>query len=100
MKNQKTMNVQIEHNKEKGEFKTTVNSEKAFLNYRKMSSDTLEYYETFVPENQRGKKVASQLANEALNYAQENNLKVIPTCSFVKTFVKENNKFDDVIVGE
>jgi predicted GNAT family acetyltransferase len=94
------MNVQIEHNKENSEFQTTINSEKSFLNYRKKSADTLEYYETFVPEIHRGKKVASQLATEALNYAQENNLKVIPTCPFINTFVKENNKFDDVIVVE
>lgn len=92
--------MKIEHDKENGEFQTTINNEKAFLNYRKKSPNTLEYYETFVPENQRGKKIASQLTMEALSYAQENNLKVIPTCSFVNTFVKENHKFDDVIVGE
>jgi predicted GNAT family acetyltransferase len=88
------MNAIIEHNKEDGTFQTTINNEKAYLHYRKKASDQLEYYETFVPEKQRGQKVASQLAKEALNYAQKNNFQVIPTCSFVASFIKKNQEFE------
>ncbi len=70
------------------------------MNYRKKSNHTLDYYETFVPEKHRGQKIASQLTMEALSYAKENKLKVIPSCSFVDSFVKENHKFDDIIVAK
>ena len=70
------------------------------MNYREKSSDKLEYYETFVPKKHRGKKVAKQLAKEALSFAKENNLKVILTCAFVKNFVKKNQKFAKIVVRE
>jgi hypothetical protein len=92
--------MRIEHNIENLEFHTIDNTEKAFLNYRKKSTDTLEYYEIFVPASQRDKRIASQLTTEALSYAQNKNLKVIPTCSFVRSFIIKNNKFRDVILAE
>jgi hypothetical protein len=94
------MKVKIDQNKEIGKFQLNRNNEKYFLNLCEKSSNTLEYYSTFVLEKYRGQRLANQLANEALNYAQKNNLKVIPTCSFVNTFAKENCEFDDVIVSE
>jgi len=91
------MNIEIQHNKEYGIFQTTINNEKSFLSYRKKSVDTLEFYETFVPEKNRGQKIASQLALRAMSYVQENHLKIIPTCSFVSAFVKKNQEFNDLV---
>ena len=90
------MTVNIEHDKKEGKFQTTIDQEKAYLNYRKKATDKLEYYETFVPEKHRGQKIASQLAKEALNYAQENNFQIIPTCSFVDSFIKKNERFESI----
>lgn len=39
---------------------------------------------TFVNENYRGQGIAGKLLNEVLDYADSNNLKIVPVCSYAK----------------
>ncbi|MCH7770967.1 MAG: N-acetyltransferase [Bacteroidetes bacterium] len=52
---------------------------------------------TFTPPKSRGKGIAKIVVEYAFNYAKENNLKVIPTCSYVKAFVKRNDNYKDLL---
>lgn len=95
-----SINFKVDHNKEKNQFKAIVNNEKAFLNYRKIRSNTLEYYETFIPEKEKERKqeVSSLLAKEALTYAKKNQLKVAASCPYVNSYIDKNKEFSDLKV--
>lgn len=93
------MQIQVNHDVDRGMFKTRIENDDAFLNYRKKGPDKLEFYETFVPKEHRGQKIASQMAKEALDFAEENDLRVIPTCSFVKSYVEKNDEYKKIVTA-
>ena len=89
--------MEIEHDKEKRIFFAEVENKKALLEYNKVDKKTLDYYHTFVPEELRGRGIASRVVEEGMQYAEEKGYKVIPTCPFVKAFVKRNPQFENII---
>lgn len=68
-------------------FKIQLEEGCAYLAY-KNNGQTIDLYRVFVPESLRGKGVASILVREGLRYAREHHLSVIPTCSYVKTYLQ------------
>ncbi len=55
-----------------------------------MGADTIDMHHTFVPNELRGKGVAAVLAKEALSYAKEQQLKVIPSCSYIAVYLQRH----------
>jgi predicted GNAT family acetyltransferase len=51
---------------------------------------------TYVSEELRGGGVAGQLLSALVNYARDNNLKIIPTCSYVVAKFSRDSQYDDV----
>ena len=51
---------------------------------------------TEVDEQFAGRGYASALARTALDYARANNLKVIPTCPFVRKYLERHPEYDDL----
>jgi uncharacterized protein len=45
---------------------------------------------TEVPISQRGKGVGEQIVKFALEYARQNQLRVIPSCKFVQAYLKRH----------
>lgn len=62
------------------------------LKYRLVDSQTIDMYSTFVPQENRGLGIAQKLVKSALDYAQTENLKVIPSCWFVKKYIESNHQ--------
>lgn len=59
----------------------------AYLAYEN-NGQTINLYHVFVPEYLRGKGIANTLVSEALRYAKEQGLSIIPTCSYVKAYMQ------------
>lgn len=51
---------------------------------------------TYVSAELRGGGVAGKLLDALADYARENGLKIIPSCSYVVTRFSHGNKYDDV----
>lgn len=79
----------IVHNKELCRFEITKNDLVAFVEYR-IEDGKIYFPHTYVPTELEGQGYASTLVKEALNYAKENNLDVVPLCSFVRVYVQRN----------
>jgi hypothetical protein len=47
----------------------------------------------------RGQGVAAALAEAALTHAQTLNVKVVPSCSYIDSYMKRSPKFDGLIKG-
>mmetsp|Transcript_1218 Transcript_1218/g.2842 ORF Transcript_1218/g.2842 Transcript_1218/m.2842 type:complete len:157 (-) Transcript_1218:211-681(-) len=72
-------------------FGVSVNGVEAYVTYElDTAAKTLDLQHTFTPPELRGQGLAGQVVKLAFDYARENGLKVIPTCSYIPVFVKRN----------
>ena len=85
------------HDKDNQRFFSIVEGRESYLQYLKIDSVTLDYYKTYVPNELRGKGIAGKIVEAALNYARENNLKIIPSCSYVDTFIERHPDYGKMV---
>lgn len=82
--------IHIEHNVEKQCFSTLVDGYQSVLEYRTVGENSIDMHHTFVPDELRGKGIAALLAKEALAYAKQQHLKVIPSCSYIAVYLQRH----------
>ncbi len=59
--------------------------QRAFIKYRLMStSSEVDFYSTFVPDDYRGKGLASKLVKHAFKWAQEQSLGIKSSCWYAE----------------
>src|ERR1700675_4870441 len=80
-----------------GRFEIERNGEVAYLEYS-LSGNVLELTHTEVPEKLRGIGLASSLAETALRWARENNLKVDIICPTVQEYVAKRPEYSDLVL--
>lgn len=90
------MAMQVNRNAQEKKFEIIVDNHRAKLDYT-MEGPDLALDHTFVPNELRGQGIAQQLAETALNYARENNFKVLPYCGFVQKYLDSHPEFQDLI---
>jgi len=73
------------------------NGEVAYLEYS-LSGNVLELTHTEVPKKLRGMGLASSLANTALQWAREKNLKVDIICPAVQAYVEKHPEYSDLVM--
>ena len=78
---------EVKHDETNHEFYIETTEGKALLHYER-ENDTLNFHRTFVPRELRGKGMAEEVVTAGFQYAEENDLKVIPSCTFSEKNVK------------
>ena len=73
------------------------NGQVAYLEYS-LSGNVLELTHTEVPEKLRGMGLASSLAETALRWAREKNLKVDIICPTVREYVANHPEYSDLVL--
>ena len=86
------MEYTITHNQKASRFETIVDGQVAYAEYTPVEGG-LEFTHTWVPEKLEGKGIASALVKFAMDYARNNNQKVIPVCPFVKAFLLKHTEY-------
>jgi uncharacterized protein len=98
LKDGEKMNPEILHDPDKEKFFTMEDGKESFLSYKmKDENKTIEYRHTFVPEEQRSEGKADNLAEYGLQFAEQNKLKVIPTCDFMKQYLEKNDRYKHLL---
>jgi uncharacterized protein len=87
----------IVNNTAAGQFEIQLDGELAFLTYVLRPGRHMQIDHTEVPDAMQGKGVAGQLAKTALEYAKANNLRVIPLCPFVRTYLKRHPEYASLV---
>lgn len=90
---------EIKLNKDKdqfyiGENETNFLAEAAF---KHRDNGVIVLYHTFVDDSLRGQGIAKILVDKVVEYARENNLKIIPTCSYASKVLNKDASYDDVL---
>jgi predicted GNAT family acetyltransferase len=89
----------VRHDREMTTFTIELDGAEAVLMYRRVGEDTLDFIETFVPPQHRGRGVAASLAHTAFEYARENGYRVIPTCPYIGTYLKRHPEYRDLVAS-
>jgi predicted GNAT family acetyltransferase len=85
------------HNVAAHQFEIPTDEGRALLRYVQRG-DVLDLVHTEVSEQFEGRGFASALARAALEYARTSNLKVIPTCPFVRAYMSRHPEYNDLRV--
>ncbi len=81
------MSEAVRHEASQNRFVVVIDGAEAVLEYR-MTSESIDFFRTYVPDVLRGKGLAAKLVEAGLHYAKEKKLRVVPTCSYVKKYVE------------
>jgi predicted GNAT family acetyltransferase len=63
----------------------------------KISETVMRLYHTETPTSQRRLGVATELATKTFDYLKSNNIKVVPTCGFLKKFLRDHPEYTSVV---
>ena len=92
------MKIEHDRNENSGEFYIEENEERiAELAYSLPEKGKLVINHTEVDEKLEGKGVGKKLVIEAVKYARENHLKVVPVCTFAKLIINRDKELQDVL---
>jgi hypothetical protein len=91
--------MRIEHDAAQHRFMAHVNEGPAegVLVYARTGTDQLDLQHTAVTESQHGQGVGEALVRAALDYARENKLRIIPTCPYVRAWLKRHPGQADLV---
>jgi hypothetical protein len=89
--------MNVRHEPENRRFVVALDDSLAVLEYSSIDDGTLDYTHTFVPPALRGRGIASNLAEHALQYALDNRLTVVPSCPFIAAFISSNPQYRKVL---
>jgi uncharacterized protein len=84
--------LQVIHNPGENRFETTVNDYPSKLDYLQDGKNFVITHVGVHPEL-RGQGVAGRIVEVSLAYAKENNLRVIPMCSYAAAFIRRHPEY-------
>jgi len=92
------MEYTVTHNVEANRFEVLLdNGHFAYLKYEE-SSVGLNFAHTYVPVGFEGKGIAAAIVQFGLEYVRKNNLLLIPSCSYVATYIERHPEFKSLVV--
>lgn len=68
----------------------------AEITFKPADDQTIIADHTYVSDELRGQGVAGKLFDKLIGYARENNLKIVPECSYVQSKMEKTSDYDDV----
>ena len=86
------MEYEVHHDKERQRFSAIVDGRECYLDYGVVDERTVEYRRTYTPPELRGKGIAGEVVRVALAWAEQEDLKVIPSCWFVQVVLDRKAK--------
>jgi len=90
------VDFEIKHDVEQNRFVSYVEDYEAVVEYT-LKGNVIDLYRTFTPPELRGKGVAGKIVKYALERAKNNNLKVIPTCSYVRVYIERHENYKELL---
>ena len=88
---------EIRNNEKESQFETTVDGHVAYAAYDLEDPDRIVFTHTVVPEALSGRGIANDIVEHALNHARENQLRVVPQCSFVAKYIDRHSQYRELL---
>jgi len=78
-------------------FVLDVNGNEVYVLYAE-DKKTIDLYSTYTPPPLRGRGLAEKVVLAAFKHAKEKNLKVIPSCWYVRKFIEKHPEFRIIVL--
>lgn len=91
--------ITFDHDEERQTFDAIVNDQHAVLEYRSNKEGKIFINHTEVPESLQGRGVAGILVEHVFDYIRENNMRMIPVCPYVKSYLKKHPEHMDLVAS-
>lgn len=88
--------MELFNNTERGAFEMAVQDDLAFISYR-TNGDVISLMHTEVPEDLEGQGIGSALVEKTFQYLEANNLRMVPRCAFVSTYLKRHPEWNRLL---
>ncbi|QMS84582.1 GNAT family N-acetyltransferase [Candidatus Xianfuyuplasma coldseepsis] len=72
----------------------------AHITFKNGGNNVIIVDHTFVDPSLRGQGIAAKLMKKVVDMAREENLKVVPVCSYAVTAFKRNKDYQDVLLNK
>ena len=83
---------QVRHNEDRSRFEAATPAGTAVVEYRR-HGDRITFTHTEVPPAMRGRGIADDVAEHALEYAAAERLEVVPACPFIAAYIRRHPKY-------
>lgn len=90
--------VEVINNSDARRFETRVGDYFALIDYMR-AGNNIVFTHTEVPTIFEGQGVAGKMAKTALEYARDHDLKVIPLCPFVTSYIRRHPEYQPLVFG-
>ena len=90
------MEEKVIHDKDKSQFNISINNKEVYVDY-KIEQNKMNLYHTYTNPELRGKGLAAKVVIAALKYAKSNNIKVIPGCTYVQSFISRHKEYKELV---
>ena len=81
--------IEVRHNEAAHRFEAVVDGQLARADYR-LEGDVMRIFHTEVPFAFEGRGIAARLVGTAFEHAREKGLKVLPACSYVRSYMRRH----------
>jgi predicted GNAT family acetyltransferase len=89
----------VRNNADEGRFEVDVDGDLAVSNYI-IRGRTIYFTHTEVPPAAEGRGIGNLLARSALDYARDNDFRVVPRCKFIAAFIKRHPEYQDLMAAD
>ena len=91
------MEYSVTHNVDANRFEVLLdNGQFAYLEYEETNFG-LNFTHTYVPSAFEGKGIAAAIVQFGLEYTRKNNLLLVPSCSYVATYIERHPEFKSLV---
>ena len=98
MDQSRSSSPQVENNTADRRFEVRLDGQLAVTEYER-SDTTITFTHTEVPEGLRGRGLAGELAQTALEYARDEQLEVVPQCPFVAGYIRSHPEYQPLVAA-
>ena len=88
--------VKVLHNQDAKRFEIQIGEYVPVQDYR-LDSGTITFTHTGIPRELEGNGIGSLIVRAGLDYAREQEYKVVPLCSFVAAYIRRHSEYSDLL---
>jgi len=92
--------MEVKHDPVGQKFYIPLGKEEAIVAYTQIN-EYLDVHQVVVPVSHQGKGIAEYIVKYVFEHAKKHNMKIIPSCSYVKDkFIPEHPEYSDIVGKE
>ena len=91
------MERNVIHDEKDHKFYLIIDGQESHLTYHMTAEEVINFNHTYVPPSLRGQGLAAELVKYGLEFAKQKNYKVIPSCSYVSTYISRYTEYEELL---